>query len=597
QEDLTTSLMLNICSLKLLVQQCSFNKYHYACVNQLKTSLLNLSSSQSLFISCLIPHSSSITRYELLNNLTNLQLSFDTVRSLYIETRLHLIKDTFQSSKIIQSDDHLLHSFFLFQLNSIVRLLTKSILINKNTKINKQKFSFKNYFKFDWSRFVIALKTIIVIGVGSIFVMIPNLAKKKIENGEWILIARCMTQGDTVGGAFTTIKMRLIGTLFGAMWGYVTCLSAGNDLFRTIIMLCPWIFCCGYMKSYPQWGYTVTIAALTPIIVNLGRLPFADSLPAGNYALLRIQQNVIGISIALVLAIIIFPLFAINLLKENIHTALELCRNNVESIVLIYNKVFHHEDNQENLIDFSTLDDIKYYIDNQRRTFHKLINIQRTLVGYASIEPTCWWLNNGFSTSRYKTLVQHQIDIYRMLYHINSSLLRINECSNMDKQQVENLRICASDGLFLPNLYDEIRNLSKQLNDCFQVWSSYFYLTQTKSYQIHRGSIYHRKHLIKTDLNIYEQCLTELHRTVVYLQIEHQKSTNRLIKYYFQRFFSGEIPENFVPFVKNDQADSIFIAMSAMYYSITQLAKAALTLGTTMHDVFELETTDLYRPF
>ncbi|CAF3590237.1 unnamed protein product, partial [Rotaria sp. Silwood2] len=111
QEDLTTSLMLNICSLKLLVKQCSFNKYHYDRINQLKTSLLNLSSSQSLFISCLIPHS-SITRYELLNNLTNLQLSFDTLRSSYIETRLYLIKDTCQSSKIIQSEDHLLHSFF-----------------------------------------------------------------------------------------------------------------------------------------------------------------------------------------------------------------------------------------------------------------------------------------------------------------------------------------------------------------------------------------------------------------------------------------------------------------------------------------------------
>ncbi|CAF5178514.1 unnamed protein product, partial [Rotaria sp. Silwood1] len=143
--------------------------------------------------------------------------------------------------------------------------------------------------------------------------------------------------------------------------------------------------------------------------------------------------------------------------------------------------------------------------------FHKLISTQRTLVGYASIEPSCWWLNNGFSTSRYKTLVQQQIDIYRMLYHINLSLLRINECSNMDKKQVENLRIFASDGLFLPDLYNEIRNLSKQLNDCFQVWSSYFYLTQTKSYQIHRGSIYHRKRLLKTDLNKYEQCLNELH--------------------------------------------------------------------------------------
>ena len=45
------------------------------------------------------------------------------------------------------------------------------------------------------------------------------------------------------------------------------------------------------------------------------------------------------------------------------------------------------------------------------------------------------------------------------------------------------------------------------------------------------------------------------------------------------------------------QIDSIFIALSAMYYSITQLAKAALALGTSIHDVFELETTDTYQPF
>ncbi|CAF3136617.1 unnamed protein product [Rotaria sp. Silwood2] len=159
----------------------------------------------------------------------------------------------------------------------------------------------------------------------------------------------------------------------------------------------------------------------------------------------------------------------------------------------IYNKVFHHEDNQENLIDFSTLDDIKYYTDYQRRTFHKLI--------------------------------------------------------------------------------------------------------KTKSDQIYHGSIYHRKHLIKNDLNKCEKCLNELHQTVVYLQEEHQQSTNQLLKYYFQRFLSDEIPENFVPFFKNDQADSIFIAIPAMYYSITQLVKVALALDTTIHDVFELETTDLYCPF
>jgi len=99
-----------------------------------------------------------------------------------------------------------------------------------------------------------------------------------------------------------------------------------------------------------------------------------------------------------------------------------LCIINVKSIVHIYNKVFHHEDTEENTIDFSQLDDIKYYIDNERRCFHKLISIQRTLVCYASIEPSCWWLNNGFSSSRYKTLVQQQIDIYRMLHNINTSV-------------------------------------------------------------------------------------------------------------------------------------------------------------------------------
>ena len=102
-------------------------------------------------------------------------------------------------------------------------------------------------------------------------------------------------------------------------------------------------------------------------------------------------------------------------------------------------------------------------------------------------------------------------------------LIRINECSNVDKRQIEHLCFCAADVLFLPDLYNEFHNLSKQLNNCFQVWSSYFCLTQTKSYQIFRGSIQHRKHLIKSDLNKYEKCLVELHRTVIYLRNEHQR--------------------------------------------------------------------------
>jgi hypothetical protein len=47
----------------------------------------------------------------------------------------------------------------------------------------------------------------------------------------------------------------------------------------------------------------------------------------------------------------------------------------------------------------------------------------------------------------------------------------------------------------------------------------------------------------------------------------------------------------------NQLADFILLALSTVYYSISQLADATLPLGITIHGVFELETTDLYQPF
>jgi hypothetical protein len=200
--------MFNICSLKYVIKESKFPEYHNDCIKQLKSNLLNLSSCQALFIYNFISNS-SINH----DQLSNLQLSYDSVRSSYISTRLHRIENYFHTSKSIESEENLSHDFFLFQLGSIVRLLTKATLNNTKTERKKSE-SFKDYFKVNWSRLITAFKTVILIGVGSIFIIIPTLANK-FENGQWILIALCMTQGDTVGGAFTTMKMRLIGTLLG----------------------------------------------------------------------------------------------------------------------------------------------------------------------------------------------------------------------------------------------------------------------------------------------------------------------------------------------------------------------------------------------
>lgn len=109
----------------------------------------------------------------------------------------------------------------------------------------------------------------------------------------------------------------------GGMWAYVTYLSVDDDVFQTFGMLIPWILIFGYLKLVPEWGYAATVAAFTPALINLGRIPYGDSEPAGDFALLRIEENLVGIAIAIVLTVVIFPVFAIDSLKNNIQGKFE----------------------------------------------------------------------------------------------------------------------------------------------------------------------------------------------------------------------------------------------------------------------------------
>jgi hypothetical protein len=119
---------------------------------------------------------------------------------------------------------------------------------------------------------------------------------------------------------FISIQLIIIFYCSGAIWAYVTYLSVHDNVYQTLGMLSPWIFIFGYLKLLPNWGYTATVAAFTPVLINLGRLPFGDALPAGNYALLRIEESFVGITIAVILTLLIFPIFAIDLLKDNIQS-------------------------------------------------------------------------------------------------------------------------------------------------------------------------------------------------------------------------------------------------------------------------------------
>jgi hypothetical protein len=172
--------------------------------------------------------SSVISRDEFNGHMTQLKQALDVLRAAFIEARLRRVEHALESAGMIRSEDHLSHMFFLFQLGAIVRLLIQATTTRENTSIfqdikveikkmkNKKRRTITEWLKPQWPRFASAFKSMVIIGVGSIFVMVPRLATA-FENGQWILIALCMTQGDTVGGALTAMKMRLTGTLFGKL--------------------------------------------------------------------------------------------------------------------------------------------------------------------------------------------------------------------------------------------------------------------------------------------------------------------------------------------------------------------------------------------
>jgi hypothetical protein len=218
EEDLISTLMFHVCSLQAMVKECPFNKYHNDLIEALQLNISQLISSQSKVISGLVSPS-SMAREIFIDHLTDLQTAINSVNSAYKQARLHRIEEILHADIRTPFEDHLSHAFFFFQLDTIVRLLTQATAIyspEKKFKLIELKKSFKDCFEFhfDWSRILSATKSMIILGVGSIFVMVPTLANA-FADGQWVLTGLCMTQGDTVGGAFTTMRMRLVGTLLG----------------------------------------------------------------------------------------------------------------------------------------------------------------------------------------------------------------------------------------------------------------------------------------------------------------------------------------------------------------------------------------------
>lgn len=171
--------------------------------------------------------------------------------------------------------------------------------------------------------------------------------------------------------------------------------------------------------------------------------------------------------------------------------------------------------------------------------------------------------------------------------------MKINEYS----ENIQHFQVDVAGGHFLPNLHREIAGLSKQLGACFHAWIYDFAATQTRLHRLFRQCIYSNAKLDEVDLSKDQQYLVDLYQIVHQLQDQHQEKLNQLIQHYLDRLTDGETYASFIPYATNNEADSVFIAYYALYYSTTQLAHSILKLGEIIHTILELETTRVYRHF
>ncbi|CAF3245551.1 unnamed protein product [Rotaria sp. Silwood2] len=595
------ALMLHISSMKLMVKQAPFNDYHAYCRQDIESSLSQLNSSQSIVISHLTSAANN-SEDDFDVSLNNFQSSIQWFRLTYQRTRIRRIEDALQSGIPIHSDNQASHGFFVFQLNAIAQLLLDIIRTTKKKKPIKEKKkrrSCKEYFKMDWSRLLNAIKITLIIGISSIFVMVPVLAKT-FENGQFILVTVCMTIGDTVGGTFTTMRIRLIGVVLGSMWAYIVSVTALNNVVQIFGMLAPWIFGCGFLKLVPEWGPTVLVSITTPMMIVLGRLPYYTGAPVDASAVFRIEQIAVALGLGVVLTIIIFPQFAIDLLKENIQTTLQTCRQCVESMDNSFQQVFRQNDKNESSTNSDEQIDIeiKPFFDSYQNEFHRLMNTQQILLGYASLEPTFWWFKNDCPTARYTLLAQQQSDMFRLLQNIDKALLCINECSVEDRIRIGHLQEQTIGNRFFSNLRKPLADLTRQLNNCLNLWSSYFTLTQTRCHRaIYKCNCSSLTNFNESDLTKHETYFVQLIQAIDYFKEQHQQSLNRMLEYFNGKINDGDSLTMLDPHINNHQIDSILTAATSMFYSQWQLIHATLDLGTTIYTILQLETTDLYQAF
>lgn len=141
-------------------------------------------------------------------------------------------------------------------------------------------------------------------------------------SGLWAAVAVCFIgprDSTRAGGGLRTGMLRVVGTVFGSMWGYTAAFltqAQGQLGFWHLTVLSIWVFASGFPRANPGTAYGAQVSQFTPYIMvevptmsSLAASVLADGIPYGfsSWAWRRIQQNIIAVVVFMAIELTVLP--------------------------------------------------------------------------------------------------------------------------------------------------------------------------------------------------------------------------------------------------------------------------------------------------
>jgi len=122
----------------------------------------------------------------------------------------------------------------------------------------------------DRQRFIEAAKLALAIVLASANELTPRTwtpIYERKSHGWWAPVTLAFTMGDNLGSHVTNMNLRVLGTLAGAVFGYVASQVCRGNLVALVAVLVVWNVLTTVQRTDPKFGYAWLVAGSVPELV------------------------------------------------------------------------------------------------------------------------------------------------------------------------------------------------------------------------------------------------------------------------------------------------------------------------------------------